>query len=83
MPNLVKAPTFKIADRREILQRVYNQLFADKNCRVTFHGTWQELTPDEVDNHQARQTVVRAMVAVGNPSASLAHPSIEPASAAR
>ncbi len=56
MPNLDKAPTHKIEDRKAILLRVLDALLADPDCRYTFSGIWR-ITADETANWEARQTI--------------------------
>ena len=58
MPNLDKAPTRKIEDRKAILLRVLDALLADPNCRYTFSDI-RRVTVDEIANWEARETVSR------------------------
>lgn len=56
MPNLDKAPTHKIEDRKAILLRVLDALLADPDCRYDFRGFYRQ-TADETANWEARQTI--------------------------
>ena len=58
MPNLDKAPTRKIEDRKAILLRVLDALLADPNCRYTFSDI-RRVPADEIANWEARETVSR------------------------
>ena len=58
MPNLDKAPTHKIEDRKAILLRVLDALLADPNCRYAFSDI-RRVTVDEIANWEARETVSR------------------------
>jgi hypothetical protein len=59
--NILNCPTFKLADRRTILMRVYWSLFADSDCRIVVKGLHHADTQDETANWTARQTVVRLL----------------------
>ena len=58
MPNIDKAPTRKIEDRKAILLRVLDALLADPNCRYAFSDI-RRVTVDEIANWEARETVSR------------------------
>lgn len=58
MDNLLNHPTYKIADRRAILVRLMAALLRDDNCTYPGRGPWQKLTPEEIANWEARETVV-------------------------
>jgi hypothetical protein len=52
--NLLNAPTFKISDRKVIVNRVHEALLADPDCRYDFKGMWLP-THAELGNWEARQ----------------------------
>lgn len=55
--NLLDCPTYKIEDRREILDRVLRALQDDPNCYHAVRGGWRRLTPDEAANWDARESI--------------------------
>lgn len=59
--NLINCPTYKIEDRKAILERTYRALFEDPDCRVEFKGLQQAYTKDETANWVARETIVRLL----------------------
>jgi hypothetical protein len=59
--NLADAPTHKIADRREILNRVLDRLLASPDCRAVFNREWKPLNSDESANWEARTTISNAL----------------------
>jgi len=54
--NLLDCPMYHIADRKAILQRVYESLIADPDAVLDFRGG-HRYTTDEIANWQARQSV--------------------------
>ena len=60
--NLLDHPTFKISDRRAILQRIYDALLNDKDAMLDFKGT-ARYTPDETANWQSRQVIADLLLA--------------------
>lgn len=54
--NLLDCSTFKIADRKAILQRVYDALLASPDAMLDFKNQ-HRYTPDETANWQARQDI--------------------------
>lgn len=51
-------PTYKIEDRREILERVLQALLADPDCFYPVRGALKSLTPDEIANWEARESIM-------------------------
>jgi hypothetical protein len=60
MKNLLDQSVFKIADRRDMCQRVLDALLADPDCRYTFKP-YRRPTPDEEGNWIARNLMVDAI----------------------
>ena len=61
--NLLDCPTYKLDDRREIITRVIDALFADPDCRYEFHGpwsgSWTAPNHDQVANWEARELLLQ------------------------
>lgn len=76
MTSLFSCLTFKISDRLNILQRVMSALQADPDCRLSFKGTWREMTPDEKANWEARQTIL--VLGLSFPIGSIPSPATAP-----
>ena len=58
LANLLDHPTYKIEDRKRILERTYWALLDDSNAVTSFKGGFAPMSPDELANWAARQTVV-------------------------
>ena len=57
--NLLTCPTYKIEDRKTILNQVLDALLADPDCRYEFKGEWKQLTAGEQANWDARQSLTQ------------------------
>ena len=53
--NILTCPTYKIEDRKAIVERVLLALELDPDCRYSFKGEWKQLTVDQQANWDARQ----------------------------
>ena len=58
--NLLDCPMHQIADRKVILQRVYDALLADPDAALDFKGGHRS-TADELANWETRQLVASAL----------------------
>ena len=56
LDNLLDCPMYHIADRKALLQRVYDALIADPDAVLDFRGG-HRYTAEEIENWQARQSV--------------------------
>ena len=63
MPNLFNASTFKLTDRRDILERVYSRLFDSPDCYIPIRGGLPDIGEDcdASANWHAREDVSKLM----------------------
>ena len=61
MPNLANAKTYKLSDRRDILERIYLRLLEEPIARIPVKGKWNPLTEDEQGNWEAREQVANLL----------------------
>lgn len=56
--NILDSPTYKLEDRRTILERVHQALLDNPDCYHSVRGGWKALTPDETANWEARESIM-------------------------
>jgi len=72
--NLLDCPTHLVADRKAVLQRVYDQLIASPDAVLDFRGGLHRYDPDELANWTARQVIADALQAFPASAAPLSEP---------
>ena len=80
MPNLFNAGTFKLTDRRDILERVYTRLYESPDCYIPVRGMFPNIGEDcdSNANWESREVIARLIREYIKPETPNTNPEVLP-----